>query len=342
MATVTTSSSMKRRYFNLNVKHPHWGNVSSAADYWLGERRVAPVFFGSDSVEDVMSGVMRTSLKTRQRNELCEFLDLTKRALDEDFDPIIVTIGSGHVWIYRPIGEPNSGDKFEFLRKGEMASDVPKYYAVEFIADGIPISSVPYILASMKANQAFSRGTFREIRSVAADELASYRGNVAAIQSLIGWEPSFSVEPLECVSSVEFETLIAKLFESNGFFVPAHRGGVLKDVDLFAYLEDEAENRLLNVGQQRVLSIQLKIAARSKKTRIQLREWLQSSKKNYLITLESRPSVELQEFSDQGRYLTRGWVKSAVARSPAVDRWVSRSLQWTVKDIRPTMRANRE
>jgi hypothetical protein len=322
---------MTRRYFNLNIKHPKWDKKSSAADYWLGERRVAPVFFGSDSVEDVNAGVIKTSLKTKQRNELCDFLILTEKARKEHFDPIIVTIGSGHAWIYRPIGEPKSGDKFGFERNGEWTFDLPKYYEVEFIADGIPIPSVPYILASMKANQAFSRGTFREIRSVAADELASYRGNVAAIQSLIGWEPGFSVDPLECLSSVEFETLIAKLVESDGFFVPAHRGGVLRDIDLFAYLESEAENRLLNVGEQRVVSIQLKMAVRSKETRIQLRKWLQSSNKNFLITLESRPSVELKEFSDQGRYLTRDWVKSAVARAPSVDRWLSRSLQWAVK-----------
>lgn len=322
---------MTRRYFNLNIKHPQWDKKPSAADYWLGERRVAPVFFGSDSVEDVNADVMKTSLKTQQRNELREFLTLTAKARKEHFDPIIVTIGSGHAWIYRPIGEPKSGDKFKFKRKEEWAFDLPKYYEVEFIADGIPISSVPYILASMKANQAFSRGTFREIRSVAADELVSYRGNVAAIQSLIGWEPGFSVDPLECISSIEFETLIAKLFEGNGFFVPTHRGGVLRDVDLFAYLETDAENRLLDVGKRRVLSIQLKMAVRSKGARIQLGEWLQSSNENYLITLESRPSIELKEFGDQGRYLTREWVKSAVARSSSVDRWFSRSLQWTLQ-----------
>ena len=280
-----------------------------------------------------MSDVMKASLKTRQRNELREFLNLTKDAMVEDFDPIIVTIGSGHAWIYRPIGAPKSGDKFEFVRNGEKTFDLPKYYEVDFIVDGVPISSVPFILASMKANKAFSRSTFREIRSVAADELASYRGNVAAIQSLIGWDPGFSVDPLECIASVEFETLIAKLVESNGFFVPAHRGGVLKDIDLFAYLEREAENRLLKLGEQRVISIQLKLAVRSKGARSQLREWLHSSKENFLITLESRPSVELKEFSDQGRYLTRDWVKSAVARVPTVDRWLSRSLQWAVKPV---------
>lgn len=319
---------MKRRYFNLNIKHPCWDKELSAADYWLGERRVAPVFFGFDSVEEVMSGVIKTSLKTKQTNEMLEFLNLTKMAIVQEFDPIIITIGSGHAWIYRPIGVPKSGAKLEFQRNGKMASDVPKYYALEFIADKIPIARIPYILASMKTNQAFSRGTFREIRSVAADELASYRGNIAAIQSIIGWEPGFSVDPMECISSIEFETLIAKLFESNGFFVPAHRGGALKDVDLFAYLEREFENRLLNVGQQSVLSIQAKMAVRNRGMRIKLGEWLQSSSENYLITLETRPSLELMKFSDEGRYLTRDWIKSAVGSVPAVNGWLSRSLQW--------------
>ena len=319
---------LTKRYFNLNIKHPLWDGASSAAEYWLRERRVAPVFFGFDSVEDVLSGVIKTPLKTRQKNELLEFLNLTRKAKLQKFDPIIVTISSGCAWIYRPVGEPKSGDLLEFRRNEEMTSDIPKYYEVEFIGEDIPVSRTPYILASMKANEAFSRGTFREIRSGAEDDRASYRGNIAAIQSLIGWEPGFSIDRLECMSSVEFETLVSKLFESNGFFVPAYRGGVLRDVDLFAYLENEAENRLLNVGTQRTISIQLKMAVRSRGLRVQLGEWLRRSSENYLITLEDLPSSELKEYSNQGRYLTRDWIKSAVARVPAVDQWLSRSLNW--------------
>lgn len=53
---------LTRRYFNLNIKYPHWDGLSSAAEYWLRERRVAPVFFGFDSVEDIMAGVIKPPL----------------------------------------------------------------------------------------------------------------------------------------------------------------------------------------------------------------------------------------------------------------------------------------
>jgi hypothetical protein len=39
---------------------------------------------------------------------------------------------------------------------------------------------------------------------------------------------------LRCLSSMEFETLIAKIFEEQGYFVPAYRGGTLRRYDLFA------------------------------------------------------------------------------------------------------------
>lgn len=274
-----------------------------------------------------MAGVIETPLNPRQTNEMLEFLRVSENAASEKFDPIIATIGSGSVWIYRPVGGPKSGDLFEFCRNDQLASDVPKYYEVEIIKQE-PVSSIPYILASMKANQAFSRNTFREIRAGAEDDQVSYRGNIAAIQSLIGWERGFHVDRLECVSSVEFETLVAKLFESHGFFVPAHRGGTLSNVDLFAYPENSSKNDLINIGSQQAISIQLKMAVRSRAFRIQLGNWLRASTENLLITLEDRPSPELIEFSRQGRYLTREWIRSAIARAPEVERWLSRSLNW--------------
>lgn len=317
-----------RRYFNLNIKHPYWDEFSSAADYWLKERRLAPVFFGYDTVEEILSGAMKTQLRTQQKNELLEFLNITRLAEAQQFDPIFVTIGAGRAWIYRPKGFPKSGEIFEFLRNGEVVYDIPKYYEVDFLEKNLSVSSIPYILASMKSNEAFSRGTFREIRSGNEEDKNSYRGNIAAIQSLIGWEPEFSVDRLECVSSIEFETLVSKLFENSGFFVPAHRGGGLNEVDLFAYLENERENRLIKIGDNRVISVQLKIAIRNRGLRLDLGQWLQRSSENYLITLEKQPSTELKDFANQGRYLTRDWVKSAVGKIPAVDQWLHRSLSW--------------
>lgn len=319
----------RKRYFNLNIKHPNWESEPSAIEYWLQSRRQAPVFFGDDSVEDIMAGVIRTPLKTSAKNEMLRFLNITKTGKLENFDPIIVTIGSGFAWIYRLVGEPKSGERFVTPRKKKEAlCDVPKFYEVDFIRENIPLAEVPYILSSMKANQAFSRSTFREIRSISGDERASYKGNIAAIESLTGWDPGFNIDPIECISSVEFETLVAKIFENNGFFVPAHRGGVLKDVDLFAYLENKNHNKLFDVSQDQGISIQLKLEVRNQDQRKHLARWLESSKTHFLITLETSPSKELQEFFNEGRYVTRDWVAAAVSRSPAVDHWLSRSTSW--------------
>lgn len=82
---------LKKRYFNLNIKHPHWDRDTSAAEHWLGQSR-APVFFGFDSVEDVMAGVIETPLNPRQTNEMLEFLRVSENAASEKFDPIIATI----------------------------------------------------------------------------------------------------------------------------------------------------------------------------------------------------------------------------------------------------------
>src|SRR5207247_1001715 len=91
---------------------------------------------------------------------------------------------------------------------------------------------VPLVLASITANQFYTRGTFRRINDW---------GNYKAIDCAVGkrfqgdhWEPDLCAvgkrfqgdhwEPdqqgpaqiLECLSSVELETLVAKLLEAHG------------------------------------------------------------------------------------------------------------------------------
>jgi hypothetical protein len=53
---------MRRRYFNLNIKHPYSDQSASAAALWLREKRAAPVFFRFDSFDDVMSDNIKTPL----------------------------------------------------------------------------------------------------------------------------------------------------------------------------------------------------------------------------------------------------------------------------------------
>ena len=65
-----------------------------------------------------------------------------------------------------------------------------------------------------------------------------YEGNIAAIKYLIGELNDFKIDPLKTLSSVQLETLVVKIFEKNGAFIPAWRGGTLKDIDIIAKFFD--------------------------------------------------------------------------------------------------------
>ena len=125
-------------------------------------------------------------------------------------------------------------------KKSDQISEkiVSKYYEVEIIKT-LNIADVPYILASMKTNQAFSRNTFTMI-----DE-KKYGGNIAAIKSLIGELNDFKIDPLKTLSSVQLETLVVKIFEKNGAFIAAWRGGTLKGIDIIAKFEGNIPDNLL-------------------------------------------------------------------------------------------------
>src|SRR5207247_1188083 len=97
------------------------------------------------------------------------------------------------------------------------------------------LKDVPPVLAGINANAWLSRGTYREMTNW---------GNIKAVERALGHplppehlkkENCGVPQLLECLSSVELETLVAKLFEAAGCFVPAYRGGCIQYVDLFAH-----------------------------------------------------------------------------------------------------------
>jgi hypothetical protein len=88
-------------------------------------------------------------------------------------------------------------------------------------------------LAGINSNAYIGRGTFREITHI---------GNIYAICATLripypnlDTSKTYFQKLLGCLSSVELETLTAKIFEANGCFVPAYRGGTIKDIDLFIH-----------------------------------------------------------------------------------------------------------
>ena len=237
---------------------------------------------------------------------------------------------SGLIWLFNPQGEICELKPVTFERKKNvgMVTDIPKVISIKPIDQIQELGEIPLILASMKANQAFSRGTFREI------DKDQYPGNVAAINFLL--KKDFSVDPLDCLSSVEFETLVAKIFEASNCFVPAYKGGFIKDVDLFVYggrkadlLELDAVKSDIDNGLSYHATVQLKL--RTVKNGVPL-DWFSASGHN-LITLDSKPIEALQEWHGK-QYFTREWVRESIRRFPAAKKWLQQSLWWLPKKMK--------
>jgi hypothetical protein len=340
---------MEIKFFNLNIKHKYhsFNPELSAAEYWLSKRNAAPIFYGKDTCEAILSG--RSSIEKKYEKIVNKFLEITSFT---DIKPIFVTIDSGFLWIYEPIGKPIDGEMFSFINKSKAVKnthgsyeeyDLPKFYKIKHLIDKLPISEVPYILAAMKSSQAFAQGTFYPIgENIDGDPTNKYNGNLAALKVLLKdvdfVRQQFNellIDPLHCLSSIELETLLAKIFEVNECFVPAHRGGVLKDVDLFVDTpKDTRISGIASEGNVR-LSIQIKLNIPKNKNEIQeLAKFLNSSKNHYLITSEDQYEIGLEAFKNTGQYLTAGWIRGQIAENKSVQKWFDSSVDWLPKENR--------
>jgi hypothetical protein len=289
------------RYFNLNIKHytKDRRGLESHSKIWLTrDKPQAPIFFGDSKIEDILHGEF--NFKGRSRAEARQFcligLDPTRR--DET---TIITIDDGYVWIYKPVGEITESKNWEGYNENV------KSFPVEILAEK-QVKDVPLILASMKSNQAFSRGTFAEIKE-------RYFGNILAIEYLLGNRvkvPS-RFSPLDCLSSLEFETLVAKIFETHGCFVPAYKGGYMKDIDLIAknYTEKEIFMDGLYIPSKSTISIQVKLRFENKQPKRQVGV-------DYNIGLD----IETNEFN-----FGREWILKQT-EIPLIKDWLTRSTEW--------------
>ena len=306
------------KYFNLNIKINDNSNLSlSPAELWLKHRKAAPIFFGTSSRNDFISGAV--PYITKAKNEALEFFKVgNNKELSR-----LVTIDSGFIWIYKIIGDDQFGKEYQFTydKTGELV--IPKYFPIEVI-ETIKISEAPYILAAMKSSQAFARGTFTEINK----NNSKYSGNIAAIRSILKDLNDFKINPFRCLSSVELETLVAKIFEEYGSFVPAHRGAILKDVDLFVDINNADDKIKQQFNSFEKISIQVKIDISETADVTDLRKFLQT-KSNILITAEENFHPDLIEFKKQ--YFNTQWLQEQLLALPNTNKWLEKSLDWLPK-----------
>jgi hypothetical protein len=314
----------KIEYYNLNIKlnnelklnnNIQLQNLFNAA-HNLEIMNRAPIFFGDYEHEDYTNAKKNKKkledFNTKQLNEACEFINLYK----VNKEARIITIGDEKIWIYKIKGQIKNGNiEFDKIR--------PKYYDIEFIKKkkDFKIEDVPYILATMKTNQAFSRNTFRKI-----DE-KKYEANIAAIKFLIGELNDFKIDPLKTLPSVQLETLIAKIFEKNKAFIPAWRGGTLKGIDIIAKFEKNIPYNLFKKKiKEKKIRIQVKIQLNDK-NKLEELEKLLKEPNFFLITAEDGPLKELEKYHEKN-YLTSKWIKKQIYNYDEIKKWYEECIKW--------------
>ena len=222
---------------------------------------------------------------------------------DNPENSIIVVINQGKLYLTAPVGDVEfwkAPEDLSYLKKGEFVKLLP----IKIISE-IPLSDVPAILASITANAYYYTGTFREIKDL---------GNICALKSLLNkpvddFDYDKPEQLLLCLSSIELETLIAKIFEEGGCFVPAYRGGAIKDIDIFA---KNLTNKDIKIGKFEIpsrssISIQVKRTPHKRK---------KPAGCDYIITLHGDRAKEIIDLVKNTNG-TKKWLKTSLEWLPA-------------------------
>jgi hypothetical protein len=225
---------------------------------------------------------------------------------------LMVVIHDGEVWVLRPAGAV----KFLSSQTDESGhQNTPKVMPVEIVAHR-PCKDVPHVLAGIGSNQFYTRGTFRQMNDW---------GNYKAIDWVAGrvgqgehWDLAKHGpdQLLECLSSTELETLVAKLFEAHGCFVPAYRGGMMKDIDLFAQ----------NEGTQPIRVGPLTIRPRGSVS-IQVKRWAEG------MTCPDSADCLVGLGVTGPDTINAGQLLALVNEAAAVRAWLRRSLHWLPEEF---------
>ncbi|NOH02050.1 MAG: hypothetical protein HND47_08855 [Chloroflexi bacterium] len=290
------------RYFYMKI-----GNSNSLAGSWLSgenplKRPAVVIFFGKSSVDDIRNG--KSDPQARQ---------FVESSLKKNREHIrIVVVGKGNCWILQP-----SGNVIEYrpsLKDGHNLKDLWKILPVNILTT-LSIRDIPPVLAGINAHAYLGRGTYRELGK-------TNWGNIKAIHSVLGEPlPAEHLEKIncqatnlfECLSSVELETLVAKLFESQGCFVPAYRGSYIQDVDLFIRNENLTSINLNGLYVPPNSSITLQV-----KRRLGLRKKVGNA--DHLIALDAP-------------VLNAEWLLEQIKEIPSVSLWLKKSLSWLSPDF---------
>ena len=277
------------------------GAGNSEAKTWLDDcanplgRPAAVIYFGDNCRTKLPKGHNASQIKSFYR---CG--DEWQKQ-----DCLIVVVGKGRVWILRPAGA--------VVELTKTPHDLWKMMPVDVVGR-FAMKEVPPVLAGINANTYLSRGTFREIGNWGwgNQKAIACAAKLPIPEDQMAPENCKAIRLFECLSSYELETLVAKLFEESGCFVPAYRGGVVRDVDVFVH-NDQARDINLNgicISPGNKLAVQVK---------------------GWRAPGACPPEVDvLIGFDVNGtpNCFDADWLLSCVQQSISTKAWLIRSLNW--------------
>lgn len=214
-----------QKYFLLNINECENDRKRKNTVYnWIKKERFAPIFFDGHTIDQIKNknGVgfgPNHHKNTPHRHKDAEIFVDTFSKLSNTNDKIVFSIGEEKIYFFK------QGDELSPFKEGKEGG--VKGFPIKDLEER-DIKECPLVLAGMKANLHFALGTFKEVKP-------KYFGNIQAIKYLLsGDKPTISnfSNYLKCLSSVELETLVAKILEERELFIPAYKGGFIKNFDL--------------------------------------------------------------------------------------------------------------
>ena len=280
-------NNVEMDYYLLNIKI----DDESQVDHWIGKMKFAPIFYEESTKDQILNN---KSTLTPKRQSIAYLFCKTFEKINENV--ILISIGKNNIYFYKQINTLQEMGIYERKYKNEIRKSIPKGFNIEIIKK-LPIKESPLILSSIKSNR-YMQATFRKI---------NYFGNIISIKYILTEEKQ-SVENfrdyLLCLSSIEFETLIAKMFEERQYFVPAYKGGFLENIDLICKKN----------GKTITLQIKLQMEEEYYKDDINI-DFYYCIVNNYISTEKIKNWIKIKEELNE---------------CPNTKKWLNRTLDWVI------------
>lgn len=312
-----------------NVRHyfTKIGPGNTLAPPLLGEQRLG---------EPVLAGFFRAvrlpEIRDHNREQRPRFsyqaIDLYRWAQGE-LEGFAINLAQGVLRILEPTGAMYEMERDLFEKTvgpTPNKDDVPKLVPVRIVQEE-RITHIPTILTQINANRRLSSSTFKEITGDfglgLAIDYVLFKGGLLEQYPRSTPETRTVDHLLQCLGTNELITLVARLLQEHGLYVPAPNGGFVKNIDLFACNDRPREIELEG------LRVPGRSAFRSGAITLQVRDSAQETRPevspevDYLIQLNAETDT-----SESARVLNRDWIEKMLRRSPRTRGYLDRLLRW--------------